>query len=852
MSHNVRFRNSARRLGYGGNKRPPPSSRRKKSPARAEGAAESTVVALDPEDDWIEDFPSYRGLFTYDVGGATFPELGNGVYLWQLEILAGTMVVLEELEGSIVSCTCQMQKRLLDLPEDACVEVQNMQGRFVTEQWYGEANLASRAFRLDRIDIDNPPIETTIDFDSVPVLKRDVLAGCYEFVLSDDEKLLRSVHRSWVEASNLNVNQAMGFMLRASVADPVCPMLLPAQSVDVDAKLLAAKTFLQGTQVYVEGEKRVVNYSVDITRIADINTQFEQFYANVTVTMTYKVDRNDVFAFAMEPTDWKPSWKPDPLEARNATRAEDLSVTHLDPRLVVRDNGPGLGRDVCAVLTTEYSSNYRNEYSLRGFPFDLQALTVEFRLTCEPGVEYICNNENGAVQRWEYQEDNSEWDSVDAWTSLEQDITGTAAVTVNAVVRVSRVFFVYFVRIVAVNALIMTLTLCIYVLDTTDDLADRLGHAFTMLLTAVAYSLVVASALPTLGYLTWLDKYILGTYLYLFNIIGHFTVVGNSILFAPEVAATVDNISLGFNVLALLAMQYYFYSTAQVERENLKKLLAKVEHAEVKQLEAPKLEGIVLDLASAAQMMVLQPAVDAFEEAGEDQRLKTGRSQDSSALPTPGRRVSSSALVGPGGDATGGVRMKTAAKKVALRRSSERTTGGSPPGRLSDRYEEGIAAPASVVRPAPMSSSNVPSGECPPILEDLVLKSPPVPPKDAKKIKAKSSSQPSRQTSRTPLHSRSPSSVSTPAGSDSTTRSQRNSKSEMTEIGYVGSVSSAPSAGATLDQGGGKAPPSSPDKGLKAKGSGQRRQRSMSSGDAEVAKQGRNPVVRVAASLVGR
>ena len=77
----------------------------------------------------------------------------------------------------------------------------------------------------------------------------------------------------------------------------------------------------------------------------------------------------------------------------------------------------------------------------------------------------------------------------------------------------------------------------------------------------------------------------------------------------------------------------------------------------------------------------------------------------------------------------------------------------------------------------------------------------------------------------------------------------------MTEIGYVGSVSSAPSAGATLDQGGGKAPPSSPDKGLKAKGSGQRRQRSMSSGDAvdaEVAKQGRNPVVRVAASLVGR
>ena len=69
----------------------------------------------------------------------------------------------------------------------------------------------------------------------------------------------------------------------------------------------------------------------------------------------------------------------------------------------------------------------------------------------------------------------------------------------------SRISYVYIMRIVCVNLLIMVLALCIFVLDVRDDLGDRLGHAYTMLLTAVAYSLVIADSLPTLGYLTWLD-----------------------------------------------------------------------------------------------------------------------------------------------------------------------------------------------------------------------------------------------------------------------------------------------------------------------------------------------------------
>jgi hypothetical protein len=41
---------------------------------------------------------------------------------------------------------------------------------------------------------------------------------------------------------------------------------------------------------------------------------------------------------------------------------------------------------------------------------------------------------------------------------------------------------------------------------------DRLAFTFTLMLTATAYSLVIANSLPALGYLTLLDKYILLTF----------------------------------------------------------------------------------------------------------------------------------------------------------------------------------------------------------------------------------------------------------------------------------------------------------------------------------------------------
>jgi len=84
-----------------------------------------------------------------------------------------------------------------------------------------------------------------------------------------------------------------------------------------------------------------------------------------------------------------------------------------------------------------------------------------------------------------------------------------------------------------------------------------------MLLTAVAYSLVVADSLPTLGYLTWLDKYIFGTYLFLSLVV---------IEFASMEALAWESVNdanlVLFNVIVLAVFQLFFYITA---RESIQK-----------------------------------------------------------------------------------------------------------------------------------------------------------------------------------------------------------------------------------------------------------------------------------------
>ncbi len=55
---------------------------------------------------------------------------------------------------------------------------------------------------------------------------------------------------------------------------------------------------------------------------------------------------------------------------------------------------------------------------------------------------------------------------------------------------------------------------------TEDDLGDRLNLLITLILTAVAFGVIVTASLPNVPYLTYLDKYILCQYMFLVFLMG--------------------------------------------------------------------------------------------------------------------------------------------------------------------------------------------------------------------------------------------------------------------------------------------------------------------------------------------
>jgi len=130
---------------------------------------------------WPSPFPGYKGIFAYSVKEtrAADASLGNGCYLWMMEIIAGTVEISNaDDEDDIDVCfSCQMKKTLVSTPLDACDAMKNTVDKYIIENWSGKAEIDRKVFILESIGEEY--IEATIDFSDLP-LPREALAGTFE------------------------------------------------------------------------------------------------------------------------------------------------------------------------------------------------------------------------------------------------------------------------------------------------------------------------------------------------------------------------------------------------------------------------------------------------------------------------------------------------------------------------------------------------------------------------------------------------------------------------------------------------------------------------------------------------
>lgn len=84
--------------------------------------------------------------------------------------------------------------------------------------------------------------------------------------------------------------------------------------------------------------------------------------------------------------------------------------------------------------------------------------------------------------------------------------------------KVKRRWGFYFTRILVIMSTITLTTLTAFACDPVDGLGDRYSLLITMLLTCVVFQQYVTGMVPKLHYLTFLDKYLMGSYFLLLTI----------------------------------------------------------------------------------------------------------------------------------------------------------------------------------------------------------------------------------------------------------------------------------------------------------------------------------------------
>lgn len=165
---------------------------------------------------------------------------------------------------------------------------------------------------------------------------------------------------------------------------------------------------------------------------------------------------------------------------------------------------------------------------LRAFPFDVQVLTIVTEMGNFKNVQYLpprhmdkcCTMDDNLA---EYAMENYAMSFTASDAALSKRGNRYAQLQISFVLR--REWQPYFFRIIAQVSAMCCASVAVYAIP-AEDVADRLGYLYTIILTLVAFQMTIASTIPPTPYLTWLDKYIGSTSFLLFGAVFATTILG--------------------------------------------------------------------------------------------------------------------------------------------------------------------------------------------------------------------------------------------------------------------------------------------------------------------------------------
>ncbi|XP_019617103.1 PREDICTED: acetylcholine receptor subunit beta-like 1 [Branchiostoma belcheri] len=252
--------------------------------------------------------------------------------------------------------------------------------------------------------------------------------------------------------------------------------------------------------------------------------------------------------------DWDDQWDPR-IVLRNTTSIEsEKSAQNLIPVV---------GEDVPIVHEfRKVRATFKVDMDLTDFPVDHQKLTVQLmsgwplkkaELRKNYGSNDTINDEDFAdADQWNVSE---YLDCRHGTKGNSQSKTFSEYPVYNITAHVQRKSAFYNWNTVLILFLIMALSFTVFFIP-VEDYKDRLGVIFTLLLTTVAFKLVVSQYLPTVSYLTLLDKYVLACIIFQWVVAVQSTVA--SVIRDKNSARLFDWVSAGVLVVVVLLAHLFF------------------------------------------------------------------------------------------------------------------------------------------------------------------------------------------------------------------------------------------------------------------------------------------------------
>ena len=166
-----------------------------------------------------------------------------------------------------------------------------------------------------------------------------------------------------------------------------------------------------------------------------------------------------------------------------------------------------------------YRGSFHQMMGLQAFPFDLQNLEITLRLSHRSDMgrafqQYYNTDGRAQVEVKDWVK-LSEWERYEPHGRAYTDSKGRAKYTITLPMLRRHRFYV--TNVMAIMSAICFLSFTSFGLP-TEQLADRSSIVLTLLLTAVAFKLVIADSIPKVGYFTVMDYYMNGMFVLLFII----------------------------------------------------------------------------------------------------------------------------------------------------------------------------------------------------------------------------------------------------------------------------------------------------------------------------------------------